>query len=91
MSDDAAFHRLAFRAFADFSGTIAAPAVLAAILGGWIDDRYGIEPFGSIGCLLFAFLFTALLLVKKVREYGAQYIQLTEKDSSKRPPHTPSP
>lgn len=84
MSDDAAYHRLAFRAFADFSGTIAIPAVLAGVIGEWIDVRFGTEPFGVIICLLLAFFLTVLFLLKKARLYGKEYNRLvTAEDSSK--------
>lgn len=79
MSTDAAYQRLAFRIFADFSGTIAVPAVLGALLGKWLDQRFGTHPAFLIGCLAVALAFTALAIVRKARRYGAEYARLNEK------------
>lgn len=79
MASDAAYQRLAMRVFADFSGTIAVPAVLAALLGQWLDARYGTEPKLLILCFLIAFLLTAFIVVKKARFYGKKYQELNQK------------
>lgn len=59
--------------FADFSGSIAIPAVGAAFLGKWLDARYGTSPKLIILCLLAAFVFTGIIIVRKARKYSAAY------------------
>lgn len=67
------------RIFADFSGTIAVPAVLAALLGKWLDGRLGTEPKLLIGCMAVALAGTALMIVRKARKYAKLYQSLNEK------------
>ena len=81
MTTDAQYYRLAFRIFADFSGTIAIPAVLAALLGKWLDGRYGTEPWFMIGLLILAFAITAVSIQKKAKHYGKEYEKLDTKNS----------
>ncbi|MBI4591843.1 AtpZ/AtpI family protein [Candidatus Uhrbacteria bacterium] len=73
---DAKYYRLAGRIFADFSGTIAVPAVLAALLGKWLDDRYGTEPRYLILLLVVAFALTVYAVVKKANVYRNAYERL---------------
>ena len=85
MNTDAAYYRLAMKIFADFSGTIALPAVLAALLGKWLDVRYGTEPWLLISLLVFALLSTAVSIKRKAKRYADQYQTLihNEKKISK--------
>ncbi len=80
MKSDAAYYRLAFRIFADFSGTIAVPAVLAALLGKWLDDKYSSAPKFLIFFLLVALLSTAWIVVKKAKKYGKEFEDLNKKE-----------
>jgi F0F1-type ATP synthase assembly protein I len=64
------------RIFADFSGTIAIPAVGAALLGKWLDDKYGTEPLYLILLLIVAFTLTAVLVYKKAQTYRKIYDRL---------------
>ena len=73
MGNDRAYQRLAMRIFADFSGTIAVPAVLGALLGKWLDAKYGTAPWMLIACLAIALGLTAYAVVKKSRRYAAEY------------------
>lgn len=78
MSDDRAYQRLAMRIFADFSGTIALPAVLGALLGKWLDARYGTSPWLLITSLVAALCLTALMITKKVKKYSKEYNDLNK-------------
>ena len=80
MSLDAEYRRLAMKIFAEFSGSIAAPAVLAAILGTWLDDRYSTGSRYVVILLILAFLTTAIIVVKKAKKYGKLYEQLNTRD-----------
>jgi len=74
--NDAKYYRLAGRIFADFSGVIAVPAVLAALLGKWIDQKQGTEPRYLLILLLCAFILTGVLVVKKAKFYKEEYESL---------------
>ncbi|MCG2690595.1 AtpZ/AtpI family protein [Candidatus Parcubacteria bacterium] len=54
--------------FAKFSGWIAAPVIIAAFLGRWLDKKYGTEPLLFLATVGFAFLISMLGLVKTVKE-----------------------
>ena len=82
MTHDRDYQRLAVRIFADFSGSIAVPAVLAALAGSWLDDRHGTEPWWLMGCLVLAFVLTACVLWRKAKRYRADYERLIKMDSS---------
>jgi len=79
MNTDQAYYRLALRIFADFSGTIAVPAVLGALLGKWLDDKYHTAPKYLMVFLLIALVFTAVIIVKKARFYQKEYELLNKK------------
>lgn len=79
MNTDAAYYRLALKIFADFSGSIAIPAVLAALLGKWLDTKWHSTPKFMILFLLLAFLSTAWMMVKKATLYQKQYDALNKK------------
>lgn len=76
---DAKYYRLAARIFADFSGTIAVPVVLAALLGKWLDNRYGTEPRYMIILLVLAFALTAYAVNKKAKGYRTEYERLNNR------------
>jgi F0F1-type ATP synthase assembly protein I len=76
MASDARYYRLAMKIFADFSGTIAIPAVLSALAGKWLDERYATEPRYLILRLTFALVLTGIIVVRKAKKYRAQYEQL---------------
>jgi len=78
MASDAAYQRLGMRIFADFSGTIAVPAVLAALLGKRLDDHFDTEPKLIILCLALAMVMTGALIIRKARRYSAEYAKLNE-------------
>ena len=77
---DSKYYRLAARIFVDFSGTIAVPAVLAALLGKWLDTRYGTQPRYLAALLLLALALTAYAVVKKAKRYRDEYDRLNSAD-----------
>jgi len=81
MSSDAPYYRLAGRIFADFSGTIAVPAVLGALSGKWLDEIYGTEPLYLLILLTLALVFTGFAIVKKAKKYTVQYESLIKRKS----------
>ena len=76
MKNDSAYYRLAMRIFADFSGTIAVPAVLAALLGKWLDNKYHTYPKFLALCLVLAFAATVRIITKKAKFYQRAYERL---------------
>lgn len=68
--------RFALRAVADLTGTIMVPAIAAAFLGKILDARYGTGHVVFAVLLVLAFVGTAIILVKKVRQYAKEYQQL---------------
>lgn len=81
-TNDAAYYRLAFKIFADFTGAIAVPAVLASLLGKWLDARYATSPRYIMLLLFLAFLSTAVMIVRKSVAYKEQYESIS-KDEKK--------
>ncbi|MEK7665830.1 MAG: AtpZ/AtpI family protein [Patescibacteria group bacterium] len=73
---DRELYALAFKIFGDFGVSIAVPAVLTALLGKWLDVRYGTEPRWLIILLVFAFILTAFSIRRKARRYGDEYQRL---------------
>jgi len=84
MNSDAAYYRLAIRIFADFSGSIAVPAVFAALIGKWLDDKYGTGPKFLALFLLIALLSTAWIVVKKAKRYQKEYDALNKRVESRK-------
>ncbi len=80
---DRAYYLFALRIVGDFGITIAVPAVLAAFLGRYLDDKYGHYPLFTIICLIVVFGLTMFSLRKKAKRYGAHYQQMVEKDLKK--------
>ncbi len=57
--------------FAKFSVWIVVPVIAGALIGKWLDDRYGTEPFLFLATVGFAFLISMFGLIKNViEEYG---------------------
>ncbi len=76
MDDFGSSLRFALRAVTDLTGTILVPAFVAAILGKFLDARYGTGHSIFAVLLTFTFVGTAIILVKKVRQYAKEYQQL---------------
>lgn len=81
MSKEAAYYRLGLKIFADFGGTIAVPAVLAALIGKWLDARYQTAPRFLMILLLVAFVLTAVFIVKKAKKYLMEYESLMKQNT----------
>ena len=54
--------------FAKFSGWIVVPVIAGALIGKWLDDRYGTDPFIFLTTVGFAFLISMFGLIKNVRD-----------------------
>ncbi len=67
----------AFKILGNFGVSIAVPAVLAALLGKWLDSHFGTSPWLLILCFVIAFVLTAMVIYKKAKEFGKKYQELT--------------
>jgi MFS-type transporter involved in bile tolerance (Atg22 family) len=76
MNDTGSSLRFALRAVTDLTGTIMVPAFVAALLGKFLDVRYGTGHVIFAVLLVITFVGTAVILVKKVRQYAKEYQQL---------------
>ena len=76
MDDFRASLAFSLRVMADMFGTILVPAFAAALLGGFLDARFGSGRWVFAGLMTLAFLGTAVILVKKVRHYAKEYQKL---------------
>ncbi|MBA3047533.1 AtpZ/AtpI family protein [Patescibacteria group bacterium] len=54
--------------FAKFSGWIAVPVIAGALIGRWLDGRYGTDPWIFLTAVGFAFLISMFGLIKNIRE-----------------------
>ena len=84
MSKEIAYYRLAMRIFADFGITIAVPAVVAALVGTKLDERFQTEPLFLIILFVVAITITTLILYKKAKEYEKSYSALIRKEETKK-------
>lgn len=74
---DAKYYSFAAKAMGDITITIAAPAVLAAVLGRYLDQHFQTGRLLFIILLSVAFVFTIMILPRKIRQYGQAYQKLT--------------
>ncbi len=72
--------RTALRAFAIFSGWIAAPIIAALFLGRWLDGRYFAKPWGTVTAVAIAFIITNIGMVIEARKL-TRSMNATEKDT----------
>ncbi len=73
---DSKYYVFAIQAMGDITVTIAAPAVLAALLGKFMDGRLHTGKLFFVILLVLAFLITITVLLRKIRFYGQAYQQL---------------
>lgn len=76
------FYLFAFRTFGDFGVTIAVPAVVAALVGKWLDTQQDTSPRYVIIFLIIAFVITAIMITRKVKIYGKMYEKLTNSQNT---------
>jgi MFS-type transporter involved in bile tolerance (Atg22 family) len=72
-STDWWYYTLGLRILADFGVTIALPAVSAGLLGDYLDERWGTKPVMILLLCTIAFVFTAILIVRKAYRYADLY------------------
>jgi F0F1-type ATP synthase assembly protein I len=76
---DARYYGFAMRIVGDFGATIAIPAVIAAFVGVWVDEKLGTAPWLLLGSLAVAGVLTAYIIQKKAKAYGKKFDALNKK------------
>lgn len=71
--NDAYYYALAMRMATDLLLTIAIPALLAAFLGKWLDERWGTQPLCFVLLLIVSFCLTGLMIRRKAKMYAKLY------------------
>lgn len=66
-------YAFAFAIVGELTVVIAVPAVLAAILGKWLDARYATWPRYMYGCLLAAMFLSTYIILKRAKALKAVY------------------
>lgn len=59
------------------------PAVIAYFLGGWLDQKFSIEPYGTVGVLAAAFIFSWAIVLKMYFNLSEEYKQLEQESNQK--------
>lgn len=70
------FYLLALRIIGDFGATIAVPVVVLALLGRWLDAKWGTRPFMLIAGFVLAALLSGISIYRKANAYGKEYQRL---------------
>lgn len=78
---------LGFRIFLEFGAIIAAPVVLLAWLGKYLDGRYGTQPKLLIAGFVLAFVISGISIVKKARKFGQEYEAIGKRKETSRDEH----
>jgi hypothetical protein len=76
---DHRYMMLGFRIFLEFGAIIAAPVVLLAWLGKYLDGRYGTGPKLLIVGFVLAFVISAISLTNKAKKFGQEYEAIGKK------------
>jgi F0F1-type ATP synthase assembly protein I len=73
------YYAFAIRAMGELTVMIAAPAILAALAGKWLDNYFASGKLWFIILLVLAFVLTIIILPRKIRQYGQDYQKLFDK------------
>ncbi|MCX6782158.1 MAG: AtpZ/AtpI family protein [Candidatus Magasanikbacteria bacterium] len=75
-STDHGYYVLGVKIMLDMGFSIAVPAVAAALLGQYLDEKYDRAPLFIILLLVNAFLISARIIITKAKRYGKEYENL---------------
>lgn len=67
--------------FAELSGWIAFPVIMAVFLGKWLDDRYGTKPWLFLLAVGVAFVISTIGIVRSAMDAMNQIDQFNNKDN----------
>ncbi len=60
----------------DFGIVIALPVVFFVLIGQWIDERYGVGPWGTVGAFVLAAIISGKMIYQKSKRYAEEYRRL---------------
>jgi predicted permease len=76
---DRQYQLLGARIVGDFGVTLALPAVLLALAGKALDEKYGAKPLFVIAGLVLAAVISGTSIVRKAKRYGKAYEEINKK------------
>jgi F0F1-type ATP synthase assembly protein I len=82
--NDRAYYLFAGKIVGDFTGTIAIPAVVFALIGEYLDTKYHKEPLFLMLGLLLAFSVSMKSVYKKTKKYSEEYQEIVKTDSTQK-------
>lgn len=68
----------------DFGANIAAPVVIFAIAGKWLQEKYDFAPWGVIAGFLIAATISYRLIQRRIKWYAREYEALDRADEEKK-------
>lgn len=80
-SSDNKYYAFSVKLMIDFGFTLAIPAVGAAFLGQYLDEKYNKYPLFLIISLVVAFLISARIIYVKAKKYGKEFQDLDKKNT----------
>lgn len=75
-SSDREYYLFAFRIIGDFGVSIAAPIIVFVLVGQYLDEKYGTNPWLTVLAIVIAALITAKIIHRKAKRYGKEYEEL---------------
>ncbi len=82
--NDRAYYLFAGKIVGDFTGSIAIPAVVFALIGEYLDTKYHKEPLFLLIGLVVAFISSANIIYRKTKRYSAEYETIVTSSTSKK-------
>ncbi|MFH1047734.1 MAG: AtpZ/AtpI family protein [Patescibacteria group bacterium] len=79
---DRQYMMLGLRIVGEFGVIIAAPIVILAVLGHWLDERYSTAPLFLIGGFILAAVLSGISIYRRAKQFGREYLAI-EKIQSK--------
>ena len=67
------YRLFAFKMFADFGVSIAAPVVLFSLIGQYLDEKYNRSPYITVISFVLAAAVSARIIYRKAKTYGEEY------------------
>ncbi len=75
---------LGVRIAGDFGAVIAVPVVIFVLIGRWIDAKYDIGPWATVGAFVLSALISGNMIYKKAKEYGQEFANLDTENVAKK-------
>ncbi len=73
---------LGLRIVGEFGVIIAAPVVILAMLGKWLDTRYDTAPMFLVAGFIFAALLSGISIYRRAKRFGKEYLSIEKTDQN---------